>query len=53
VDCAQRVYLRASGDETDVGPVLPHIEVAPVAGRDAALERAIEEIRKMQAERKQ
>ncbi|MBM4217914.1 MAG: hypothetical protein FJ178_08765 [Gammaproteobacteria bacterium] len=53
VDCAQRLYLRASGDETDVGPVRPHIEVAPVAGRDAALERAIEEIRKMQAERKQ
>ncbi|MFN7723207.1 MAG: S41 family peptidase [Pirellulaceae bacterium] len=53
VDCAQRVYLRASGDETDVGPVRPHIEVAPIPGRDAALERAIEEIRKMQAERKQ
>jgi len=52
VNCAQRVYLRASGDETDVGPVRPHIEVAPVAGRDAALERAIVEIRRMQAEGK-
>jgi len=52
VNCAQRVYLRASGDETDVGPVRPHIEVAPVAGRDTALERAIVEIRRMQAERK-
>jgi len=35
-----------------VGPVRPHIEVAPVAGRDAALERAIQEIRRMGAERK-
>ena len=52
VDFAQRVYIRASGDESDLGPVRPHIEVAPVAGRDAALERAIVEIRRMQAERK-
>jgi len=52
VNCAQRVYIRASGDEADVGPVRPHIEVAPVAGRDTALERAIVEIRRMQAERK-
>ncbi|MFN5661716.1 MAG: S41 family peptidase [Planctomyces sp.] len=52
VDFAQRVYSRASGDESDLGPVRPHIEVAPVAGRDAALERAIVEIRRMQAERK-
>jgi len=53
VNFAQRVYLRASGDETDMGPVHPHIEVTPIPGRDTALERAIEEIRKMQAERKQ
>jgi hypothetical protein len=53
VNFAQRVYLRASGDETDMGPVHPHIEVTPIPGRDAALERAVEEIRKMQAERKQ
>jgi hypothetical protein len=45
------VYLRASGDESDVGPVRPHIEVAPVPGRDAALERAIEEIQRMHAEK--
>lgn len=53
VSYSMKLFVRASGDETDVGPVLPHIEVAPVAGRDAALERAVEEIRKMQAERKQ
>jgi C-terminal processing protease CtpA/Prc len=53
VNFSQKLFIRASGDETDLGPVRPHIEVAPVAGRDAALERAIEEIRKMQAERKQ
>jgi len=53
VNFSQKMFIRASGDETDLGPVRPHIEVAPVAGRDAALERAIEEIRKMQAERKQ
>jgi hypothetical protein len=52
VNFAQRVYLRASGDESDVGPVVPHIEVNPVPGRDAALERAIEEIGRMHAERK-
>ena len=53
VSISQKLYIRASGDETDVGPVRPHIEVAPIPGRDTALERAIEEIRKMQAERKQ
>jgi len=53
VSFSQKLYIRANGDESDLGPVQPHIEVAPVAGRDAALERAIEEIRKMQAERKQ
>ena len=52
VNFSQKMFVRASGDETDVGPVLPHIEVAPVAGRDAALERAIVEIRRMEAERK-
>ncbi|MFN9133576.1 MAG: hypothetical protein ACK5XO_13005, partial [Phycisphaerales bacterium] len=51
VSISQKLYIRASGDETDVGPVRPHIEVAPVAGRDAAIERAIVEIRRMQAER--
>ncbi|MFM8496745.1 MAG: S41 family peptidase [Planctomycetia bacterium] len=45
VNFSQKMFIRASGDETDVGPVRPHIEVAPVAGRDAVLERAIEEIR--------
>ena len=53
VSYSMKLFVRASGDETDVGPVRPHIEVAPIPGRDAALERAIEEIRKMQAERKQ
>jgi hypothetical protein len=53
VNFSQKMFIRASGDETDVGPVLPHIEVTPIPGRDAALERAVEEIRKMQAERKQ
>ena len=31
---------RASSDESDLGPVLPHIEVAPVPRRDAPLDRA-------------
>jgi hypothetical protein len=53
VSYSMKLFVRASGDETDVGPVRPHIEVAPIPGRDTALERAIEEIRKMQAERKQ
>jgi hypothetical protein len=53
VNFAQRVYLRASGDESDVGPVVPHIEVNPVPGRDAALERAIEEIQRMHAEKEE
>lgn len=52
VSYSMKLFVRASGDETDVGPVLPHIEVAPVAGRDAAIERAIAEIRRMNAERK-
>jgi len=46
------MFVRASGDESDLGPVPPHIEVAPVADRDAALERAVAEIRRMEAERK-
>ncbi|MFN6205660.1 MAG: S41 family peptidase [Planctomycetota bacterium] len=53
VPFSQKIFLRASGDEADLGPVRPHIEVAPVPDRDAALERAIEEIRRMQAERKE
>jgi hypothetical protein len=53
VSLSQKLYLRASGDESDLGPVRPHLEVAPVAGRDAAIERAIAEIQRMDAERKQ
>jgi hypothetical protein len=53
VNFSQKMFVRASGDESDLGPVLPHIEVAPIAGRDAALERAIVEIRRMEAERKE
>jgi hypothetical protein len=45
VNFSQKMFIRASGDETDVGPVRPHIEVAPIAGRDTALERAVAEIR--------
>lgn len=44
---SMKLFVRASGDESDLGPVRPHIEVAPVPGRDAALERAIEEIRSL------
>ena len=51
VSYSMKLFVRASGDESDLGPVLPHIEVAPMAGRDAALERAIVEIRRMNAER--
>ena len=50
VTFSQKMFVRASGDESDLGPVRPHIEVAPVAGRDAALERAIVEIRRMERE---
>ncbi len=52
VSFSQKMFVRASGDESDLGPVLPHIEVAPVADRDAALERAVAEIRRMEADRK-
>jgi len=52
VSYSMKLFVRASGDESDLGPVRPHIEVTPVAGRDAALERAIVEIRRMQAEQK-
>lgn len=52
VSFSQKMFIRASGDESDLGPVRPHIEVMPVAGRDATLERAIVEIRRMAAERK-
>ena len=45
-------FRRASGDASDLGPVVPHLVVEPVPGRDAALERAIEEIGRMHAERK-
>jgi hypothetical protein len=50
VNFSQKLFIRASGDESDLGPVRPHIEVAPVAGRDAALERATVEIRRMERE---
>ena len=53
VSYSMKLFVRASGDESDLGPVRPHIEVAPVAGRDAALERAVTEIRRMAAERKE
>ncbi|MFO0013125.1 MAG: hypothetical protein ACK553_10300 [Planctomycetota bacterium] len=52
VSISQKLYIRANGDTSDLGPVRPHIEVAPIAGRDAALERAIEEIRTIDKERK-
>jgi hypothetical protein len=45
ISFSQKLFIRASGDETDLGPVMPHIEVFPVVGRDSALERAIIEIR--------
>jgi|LakMenEpi03Aug12_release.lakeMendotaPanAssembly.Ray.scaffolds.fasta_scaffold166302_2 hypothetical protein len=45
----KKMFVRASGDESDLGPVVPHVAVAPVDGRDAALERAVAEIRRLQA----
>ncbi len=53
VSFSQKMFIRASGDASDLGPVRPHIEVAPVAGKDATLERAVIEIRRMAAQRKQ
>jgi C-terminal processing protease CtpA/Prc len=53
VSFSQKMFIRASGDESDLGPVRPHIEITPVAGRDAILERAVVEIRRMAAERRQ
>ena len=47
VSFSQKMFIRASGDESDLGPVRPHIEVTPVAGRDATLERAIVEMRRV------
>jgi hypothetical protein len=52
VSYSMKLFVRASGDESDLGPVRPHIEVEPVSGRDAALERAVAEIRRMHVERK-
>jgi len=49
VSFSQKLFIRASGEASDLGPVRPHIEVAPIAGRDSALERAILEIRRMHA----
>ena len=51
VSYSTKLFLRASGDESDLGPVRPHIEVEPVPGRDAALERAVAEIRRMNSQR--
>jgi hypothetical protein len=53
VSFSQKMLIRASGDESDLGPVRPHIEVEPVAWRDAALERAIVELRRMAVEQRQ
>jgi Peptidase family S41 len=46
----KKMFVRASGDEGDLGPVVPHVVVTPVEGRDATLERAVAEIRRLQAE---
>ena len=53
VSFSQKMFIRASGDESDLGPVRPHIEVTPAAGRDGVLERAVVEISRMAAERRQ
>jgi hypothetical protein len=53
VSFSQKMFIRANGDESDLGPVRPHIEVAPVAGRDATLDRVIADLRRTAAERKQ
>ena len=53
VSFSQKMYIRANGDESDLGPVRPHIEVAPIEGRDTTLERAVTEIRRIAAEQKQ
>jgi hypothetical protein len=50
VRISQKLCIRANGDASDL--VRPHIEVAPIAGRDAALERAVVEIRRMAAEQR-
>lgn len=50
VSFSQKMFIRASGDESDLGPVRPHIEVAPVPGPDATLERGIVEIQRRTAE---
>lgn len=53
ISFSMKLFVRASGDESDLGPVRPHIDVAPIVGRDVALERAIDEIRKRHLEQKQ
>ncbi len=45
VPFCQKKFLRASGDEHDIGPVVPRVEVGSEPGRDAPLERAVAEIR--------
>jgi len=46
VHACSKLFIRASGDMSDLGPVRPHIDVAEAAGRDAPLERAIAEVRR-------
>lgn len=53
ISFSMKLFVRASGDESDLGPVRPHIEVTPIAERDVALERAIDEIRKRRSEHQQ
>lgn len=45
VPYCQKKFTRASGNESEMGPVLPHIVVDDQPGRDAALDRAIQEAR--------
>ena len=52
VPSSMKSFIRPSGDESDLGPVRPHVEATPVARRDAERERASEKIRRIQAERR-
>ena len=52
VNVSMKSFSRASGDESDLGPVRPHIEVNPVTGRDTEMERAVVEIRSLDVERR-
>ncbi len=46
VQFCQKKFIRASGDLTDGGPVVPHITVPAAEDVDAPLMKAIEEIRR-------